>query len=755
MGPLAAYREIWAIDFEFTVPNGGRPIPICCVGRELHTGQLRRDWLDGREGVRPIYPCDKQTLIVAYYASAELGCYIALGWPMPMRILDLFVEFRCRTSGLSVPSGSGLLGAMRYFGLDCLSGAAKEELRALAIRGGPFTEQERLDLLDYCESDVNCLAKLLPLMLPEIDLPRALLRGRYMTAAARMEWNGVPLDADTLHRLLANWTAIKSRLVGTIDRDYGVFVPQGQRRLDPESDFGAAMIDEAAASGLNPHRLADAVLDLWQEEREAARESVEARRAARKETGLTVRRIHQWENSGYDHSSYPGLDTAARDLAGRYPALGIGRGYVQEENYDNTDYAGSLWELLRNPDIATPVRHDPDLIGRAASRLLIGHGSEPAGPLTFSAQRWAAYLIRKGIPWPRLDSGKLALDANTFKEMAKAYPAEVGPIRELLYTLSQMRLNALAVGEDGRNRTLLSAFRSSTGRNQPSNTRFIFGPSCWLRSLIQPRPGRAVAYCDWSQQELAIAASLSGDVKMQEAYISGDFYLTFAKMAGAVPADATKQSHAAQRDQFKVVALGVLYGLSADGLARRLSVPPCRGRELLRMHRETFPAFWRWSDAVEAEAMLRGKLRTVFGWAVHVPGGVDPRTGRSLANPRSVRNFPCQAHGAEMLRLACCLATERGIMVCAPVHDALLVEGDADEIEQVVARTQEAMREASEAVLPGFPLRTEAKTVRYPERYSDPRGAKMWGTICELLGEVEANEPLSPAIPPVWSGLGW
>jgi hypothetical protein len=72
-------------------------------------------------------------------------------------------------------------------------------------------------------------------------------------------------------------------------------------------------------------------------------------------------------------------------------------------------------------------------------------------------------------------------------------------------------------------------------------------------------------------------------------------------------------------------------------------------------------------------------------------------------------------------------------MVCAPVHDALLVEGPADRIEEVVAQTQAAMREASVAVLDGFPLRTEAKIVRYPERYMDERGQQMWDTVQELL----------------------
>jgi hypothetical protein len=360
-------------------------------------------------------------------------------------------------------------------------------------------------------------------------------------------------------------------------------------------------------------------------------------------------------------------------------------------------------------------------------------------PLRFAADRWAAYLAQRGIPWPQLPSGALALDDDTFREMARAYPAEVAPIRELRHALSQLRLNELAVGADGRNRVLLSAFGSRTGRNQPSNSKFIFGPSTWLRGLIQPAPGRAVAYVDWSQQELAIAAALSGDQRMQQAYVSGDFYLTFAKMAGAVPPDATKQSHGTAREQFKTVALGVLYGLTAEGLARKLGVPPCCGRELLRLHQETFRQFWRWSDRVEMVGMVTCRLRTVFGWAVHV--GAD-------ANPRSLRNFPMQANGSEMMRLACCLATEGGIQVCAPVHDALLVEGPADGIEEVVAQTQRAMREASELVLPGFPLRTDAKVVRYPDRYMDERGRRMWETVLRLLDELQPpGQRVSPAIP--------
>jgi DNA polymerase I len=130
--------------------------------------------------------------------------------------------------------------------------------------------------------------------------------------------------------------------------------------------------------------------------------------------------------------------------------------------------------------------------------------------------------------------------------------------------------------------------------------------------------------------------------------------------------------------------------------------------------------------------MLTGRLSTAFGWEVHA----GPE-----ANPRSLRNFPMQANGAEMMRLAACLATERGVAVCAPVYDAFLIEADAGDIDAEVARMQAAMREASALVLPGFPLKTDAKAVRHPGRYSDPRGERMWATVQARLAEEAGGPP--------------
>jgi len=218
------FRAIWAVDFEFRVPSGHNPEPICLVAKELLSGRTIRLWQDElRAAAKPPYDTSSDSLVVAYYASAEMGCHLALGWDIPANILDLYVEFRKLTNGLTTPCGAGLLGALNWFGLGGIAALEKESVRELAMRGAPFTADEREALLDYCATDVEALDRLFPKMLAHTDLPRALLRGRYMAAAAHIERNGVPIDTTTLTRLRENWGGIQEGLIAAIDQDYGVY----------------------------------------------------------------------------------------------------------------------------------------------------------------------------------------------------------------------------------------------------------------------------------------------------------------------------------------------------------------------------------------------------------------------------------------------------------------------------------------------------------------------------------------------------
>jgi hypothetical protein len=349
--------------------------------------------------------------------------------------------------------------------------------------------------------------------------------------------------------------------------------------------------------------------------------------------------------------------------------------------------------------------------------------------MSFREEHWDHWVEKQGIMWPRLKSGRLALDDSTFKDMARVHPGEVRPMWELRKTLRRLKLDHLAVGHDGRNRTSLRPFASKTGRNQPSTNRFIFGSAAWVRSLIKPERGMGLAYVDYEQQEFGIAAALSGDPAMMEAYCTGDPYLSFAKQARAAPPEATKASHPAIRDQYKLCCIGIQYGIRPRSLALRINGTVAEAAQLISDHRKVFSKYWQWSQENRRAAREIGLMRTISGWNLNVHAGTKEGT---------LLNFALQATGADMLRLACSMLIERGIVVCAPVHDAVLIEAPVEELDAVVAECQDILTQASGIILNGFRLRTEVQEVRYPDRLMDPRGKRVWGWLCEKLGSPDA-----------------
>ena len=565
------FREIVKVDAEFTALPGERQKTICLVAREFYSGREFRLFEAGFPD-RPPYATGPDVLFVAYYASADLGCYLDLGWEFPERILDLYAEFRCLKNGL-FKSRNDFLTTLVTFGLNHLAPAGKHGMRE-ALGNGTWRGLYSPDEIEfYAAADTLALEQLFLKMAPLINLNQALLRGRYMAAAARMEFNGTPIDVATLNRLRSKWGHMKGRLIQEVDQ-YGVY-----------------------------------------------------------------------ENG------------------------------------------------------------------------------------SFRRERFEKLLTENNIAWPVHESGVIDLQDRTFRSQAKAHPI-IAPYWELRSTLSDMRLEDLQVGSDGHNRTILGAFSSKTSRNQPSSTKFIFGPSTWIRGLIKPERGYGIAYCDWKTQEFGIAAVLSGDRNAIRDY-SGDVHLNFGKRAGLIPVDGTDTTHSPQRELAKQCIFGALYGQNEYGLAQRLGIPIPMAAKLQREFRESYPALYKWLAAAVGHAMLLNELNTVFGWTLHT--GENP-------NPRSFLNFPVQGNGAEMMRLAACLATERGVEVCCPVHDAFLIRAPIDQLEADIKRMVEAMTETSRIVLGGFELRVDVKTVVWPDRYMDKRGAVMWNKVMGLLEQLEAEQ---------------
>src|SRR6516164_4796117 len=123
--------------------------------------------------------------------------------------------------------------------------------------------------------------------------------------------------------------------------------------------------------------------------------------------------------------------------------------------------------------------------------------------------------------------------------------------------------------------------------------------------------------------------------------------------------------------------LAVQYGMQAETLAARLGVTTFEAHEMLGQHHVQFRQYWTWSDDFVQHALQTGIMRTAFGWQC--------RTGITEFNERSIRNWPIQATGADILRIACILAARHGIRLLAPVHDAVLIEAPLERIDADVA----------------------------------------------------------------------
>jgi hypothetical protein len=460
--------------------------------------------------------------------------------------------------------GAKLIQCMHFYGVQGIEALVKQEMQHLAIRGGPFTTQERKELLDYNETDVVALQKLLPRMLPDIELPYALLRGRYMATVATMTHNGVPVDVHTLDRVKAHWPGIKTRLVESVNRQYGA--------------------------------------------------------------------------------------------------------------YENGSFRSALW---------------------------------------------LDYCARQGIPWPLTETGAPVTKLETFKRMSESYP-QLGPLYELRSTLKHMGKIGLEIGSDGRNRTYLNPFGSRLGRNQPGSAAFIFGPARWVRSLIKPPQGCGVAYIDWSQQEFAIAAAFSSDRNMLDVYAADDPYIEFAKLAAAVPESATGKTHPRERAQFKQCMLGVNYGMGAQSLASKIDSHVLEAESLLQAHAREFSTFAEWAGRIPDHTLVHGAHQTPFGWT--------GRPGRE-PNLRSLRNFPIQGAGADIMRIAAIGIVEAGIELLAPVHDAFLIQAPLERLDADIAKAREIMAEAGAVALGGLRLKTDVEVVRYPDRYYDKRGKATWRSV--------------------------
>ena len=345
----------------------------------------------------------------------------------------------------------------------------------------------------------------------------------------------------------------------------------------------------------------------------------------------------------------------------------------------------------------------------------------------FREARFDNYLRRHGLAWPRYADGTPDLREGTFRDMALRY-SEFETVRELRYSLSKLRLNRLEIGHDLRNRTPAWPYSTKTARNAPSNSGYVFGPAKWLRFNIAPALGRVLVHRDYSQQEVRIAANLSGDGELLAACESGDVYTAVATQLGSMREGMDPAEREAVRALFKTVVLGILYGLGPHSLALRTGISLAEAGEILARLKARFRKFEEFVSRVADHAGLELEIRTPLGWVMRCPSG----TRRN-----QLRNWPMQSTGSEVLHVAGVLAERRGLELVASVHDALMAEGPAEHAADISRALDRVMRDAAAIVLRGYELPTDKQIIRPGNTTTISAAPQMWDTVTRLVAKLE------------------
>jgi hypothetical protein len=322
--------------------------------------------------------------------------------------------------------------------------------------------------------------------------------------------------------------------------------------------------------------------------------------------------------------------------------------------------------------------------------------------------------------WPKTATGKYSLSEENFSRyfpFKHHYPSDNLGAQMVRYLKTKKNLNGFLpkrkgttfwdyVGEDGRVRPDMGIYGTQTGRSAPKATGFIPAKARWMRSLIVPPKGSAIITSDYSGQEFLLAALLSEDMQMEEAYQSGDPYMWLVK-------EITREKDPSMRTVFKTAMLGIMYGMGPHSLANSIGQKVGRdfleedAREIISQIFDTFYSFAEWRRNIVDMYREQGYLKTPDDWYMW---GDNP-------NDRSVMNFPIQSMGATIMREADFQCFSKGLKVIYTLHDALYLECKVDQVELMIPRLEHTMQKAFQRFFPGHKIRLD--TSYWTDRYVD------------------------------------
>ena len=216
-----------------------------------------------------------------------------------------------------------------------------------------------------------------------------------------------------------------------------------------------------------------------------------------------------------------------------------------------------------------------------------------------------------------------------------------------------------------------------------------------IREAFIAAPGSAIVSADYSQIELRIMAHISGDANLLRAFADGEdvHRATAAEIFGAAPQDVTNE----QRRYAKVINFGLIYGMSAFGLAANLGIERTAAQMYIDKYFQRYPAVAQYMADTRAQAKARGYVETVFGRRLWLAEINSPNGPRRQAAERAAINAPMQGTAADLIKLSMIavqdwLESERlGSKMVMQVHDELVLEVPQAELAHVKEKLPQLM----------------------------------------------------------------
>lgn len=313
---------------------------------------------------------------------------------------------------------------------------------------------------------------------------------------------------------------------------------------------------------------------------------------------------------------------------------------------------------------------------------------------------------------PPTPQGLLPTDDDTLEALEHLHPL----IRAFRLRQKYMRLGREdwlvrdLVGVDGRFHPRHHQLGAATGRNT-CTTPNLAGIGKDQRPIVTAPPGRAIVALDFAQMEIGIAAAIHHDAALIEAYNSGDVYMTAAKEvfrtqlppeAQSLNATDFKREHGELRDRMKKCILGVIYNMQPRTLAAQLGISTEEAAELTKGFLNQYPDLKRGLTESSAYGELLGYAPIAPGLRRWVPSGeVSAHWKRNM-----LRNAPIQGGAAVAFKRAVIALDQHfagtDTWLILPIHDAVVLECPADEVEEVAKVAKIVMEGAVRAMYPAL-----------------------------------------------------